>query len=65
MSNLTAEQIDAITHSWLDMSAKLELNNQPFSAMKHAEVDVAMRESIKELESTFSFLLEGVEDGNV
>ena len=62
MSNLTAEQIDAITHSWLDMSAKLDLNNQPFAAMKHGEVDAAMRESIKELESAFPFLLEHVEN---
>lgn len=63
MNNFTQEQVDAVTHSWLDMSAKLGLADEPFAGMKHAEVDAAMRESMKELEEAFPFLLEGVEDG--
>lgn len=62
MSNLTSEQVDAITHAWLDMSTKLELNKEPFSAHKHAETDAAMSDSVKELEKAFPFLMEGVED---
>jgi len=62
MSNLTAEQVDAITHAWLDMSTKLEINKEPFAAHKHAEVDAAMSDSVKGLEKEFPFLMETVED---
>jgi hypothetical protein len=53
---LTSEQVDAITHAWLDLSASQE----QFEFLVDAnEWD---RDSIKELEEAFPFLLEGVED---
>ena len=58
--SLTSEQVDAITHAWLDMSTKLEINEEPFASHKHAEVDAAMSDSVKELEQAFPFLMERV-----
>lgn len=60
--NLTPDQIDAITHSWLDMAARLSLCNEPYNWHKDAEVNEAMFQSVKELEEAFPFLMEGVED---
>jgi len=60
--SLTPDQVDAITHAWLDMSTKLEINKEPFAAHKHAEVDAAMSDSVKELEKEFPFLMEPVNE---
>jgi len=59
--NLTPNQIDAITHSWLDMSARLSLCDEPYSAHKDAEVNDAMEQSVKDLEEAFPFLMGGWE----
>tara|TARA_Y100000296_G_C5159078_1_gene250809 strand:+ start:887 stop:1114 length:228 start_codon:yes stop_codon:yes gene_type:complete len=55
--NLTADQIDAITHSWLDMAARLSLCNDPYNRRKDAEVNEAMEQSVKELEAAFPWLI--------
>jgi hypothetical protein len=60
---LTSEQVDAITHAWLDLCASQEV----FEGFSHerfvdAELSVACRDSVKELEDAFPFLLEGVDD---
>ena len=61
--SLTPAQVDAITHAWLDMSTKLGLQRkEPYAALKHAEVDAAMSDSVKELEKEFPFLMKDVED---
>lgn len=77
---LTSEQVDAITHAWLDLSASQEqfeflsewdgdpvsyVNNE--GLLRHrmdasGELTIACRDSVKELEDAFPFLLEGVED---
>jgi len=62
VGSLTSEQVDAITHSWLDMGARLSLLNDPYNSHKDAEVNEAMEQSVKELEEAFPFLLERVDD---
>ena len=63
MSDLTSEQVDAITHAWLDLCASQEV----FEGFSHerfvdSELSAACKESVKELEEAFPFLIEGVED---
>ena len=60
MSNLTSEQVDAITHAWLDLSAVSVLLNGDSSIDRRAwdEMSVATKESTKEIEEAFPFLLE-------
>ncbi len=67
MSNLTAEQVDAITHAWLDLSATSEMLNgdSPIDRRAWQEMSVATKDSVEELEKEFPFVMEGVEDGNV
>ena len=55
--NLTPNQIDAITHAWLDLCASQEV----FEEFSHerfvdAELSVACKDSVKELEAAFPFL---------
>jgi len=61
---MTPEQIDAITHAWLDLCASWEQfeSEEQFTGVGADELAVACFESIKELEKAFPFLLEGVED---
>lgn len=57
---LTADQVDAITHAWLDC---LAASNVPDD--HNIDLDglaEAARNSAEELENEFPFLLEGVED---
>ena len=62
--SLTSEQIDAITHAWLDLCAIKEHFDAPdeFVGIGADELKAACKGSIEELEQEFPFLLEGVED---
>lgn len=68
---LTSEQVDAITHAWLDLRAasKEQVQYQhlaqlyarigfPEESRQQAELSIACRDSVKELEEAFPFLLE-------
>ena len=61
---MTPEQIDAITHAWLDLCASKEQfeSDDQFTGVGADELAIACRDSIKELEKAFPFLLEGIED---
>jgi|TARA_R110002050_G_scaffold152193_1_gene279566 hypothetical protein len=62
--SLTSEQIDAITHAWLDLCASkehFEAEDQ-FTGVGADELAVACTDSVEELEQAFPFLLEGVKD---
>ena len=61
---LTSEQIDAITHAWLDLCASKEHfeSEEQFTGVGADELAVACTDSVEELEKEFPFLLEGVED---
>ena len=63
MSNLTAEQVDALTHAWLDLSATNEMLNgdDPIDRRAWDEIAEATKDSVKEIETAFPFLLE-IED---
>ena len=63
MSNLTAEQVDALTHAWLDLSATNEMLNgdDPIDRRAWEEIAEATKDSVKEIETAFPFLLE-IED---
>ena len=56
---LTADQVDAITHAYLDCLGMADVDNPNTDLGGLAE---AARESADELENEFPFLLEGVED---
>ena len=61
MSNLTDEQVSAITHAWLDLCVSQEV----FEGFSHerfvdAELSAACKDSVKELEDAFPFLMGGV-----
>ena len=61
---LTSDQVDAITHAWLDLCASWDQfeSEEQFTGVGADELAVACFDSIKELEKAFPFLLEGVED---
>ena len=62
--SLTGDQVDAITHAWLDLCASKEHfeSEEQFTGVGADELAVACRDSVEELEKEFPFLLEGVED---
>jgi hypothetical protein len=62
--SLTIDQVDAITHAWLDLCASKEQfeSDDQFKGVGADELAIACRDSIEELEREFPFLLEGVED---
>ncbi len=64
MSTLSSDQVDAITHAWLDLCASKEQfeSDDQFTGVGADELAIACRDSIEELEKAFPFLLEGVED---
>ena len=61
---LTSEQVDAITHAWLDLSTSQEQFEflSGWCGTEAAELAIACRDSVKELEEAFPFLLEEVND---
>ena len=62
--SLTGDQVDAITHAWLDLCASKEHfeSEEQFTGVGADELAVACTDSLEELEKEFPFLLEGVED---
>ena len=62
--NLTSDQVDAITHAWLDLCASKDHfeSEEQFTGVGADELAVACTDSVEELEKVFPFLLEGVED---
>ena len=64
--SLTSDQVDAITHAWLDLCASKDHfeSEEQFTGVGADELAVACTDSVEELEKEFPFLLEGVEDAN-
>ena len=60
--SLTSEQIDAITHAWLDLCASKEHfeSEEQFTGVGADELAVACTDSGEELEKEFPFLMEEV-----
>jgi len=63
MDHLTNDQVDAITHAWLDLSATNDMmnGNDPIDKWKWLEIAEAAKDSVAELEKAFPFLLD-IED---
>ena len=57
MSNLTDEQVSAITHAYLDCLATADIDNPNVDLGSLAE---AAKDSAEELEQAFPFLIEEV-----
>ena len=55
MSNLTNEQVDAVTHAWLDCMAMSNMGDADIDLGSLAE---AARDSMEELEAAFPWLNE-------
>jgi hypothetical protein len=54
---MTSEQVDAITHAWLDLRGSIQhFETSPFVFTDGLEA--ACKESVRELENVFPFLLE-------
>ena len=64
MSDLTSDQVDAITHAWLDLSATSEMLNgdSPIDKRAWQEMSVATKDSVEELEKEFPFLMENADE---
>ena len=64
MSDLTSNQVDAITHAWLDLCASKEHfeSEEQFTGVGADELAVACTDSVEELEEAFPFLLEEAGD---
>jgi len=64
MSDLTSDQVDAITHAWLDLCASKEHfeSEEQFTGVGADELAVACTDSVEELEEAFPFLLEEAGD---
>ena len=63
MSNTTAEQWEAITNAWLDLSAVSEMLNGdgPIEPSTWIEIAEAAEDSVEDLEKAFPDLLEKIE----
>ena len=56
---VTSQQVDALTHSWLDMKASLKFLNEIEDLLDRCEINelqVALKQSIKELEEAYPFM---------
>jgi len=64
--SLTGDQVDAITHAWLDLCASKEHfeGEDEFVGVGADELAVACTDSIEELEIAFPFLLRCPSIGN-
>ena len=66
MSNLTSEQVDAITYAYMDICATDKLVNDDkgflWDHRAIAEVGEAVVQTKVDLEKAFSFLIEEIED---
>jgi hypothetical protein len=59
----TREQVDALTHAWLDMKASLEFLNDIEDLLDRCEIKElqdALTDSVKELEEAYPFLSSGI-----
>lgn len=56
MSNLTSEQVHAITNAWLDLRGSIE--HFEASWEKDLTLEAGCRDSVEELEDAFPFLIE-------
>tara|TARA_B100000700_G_C14992028_1_gene831800 strand:+ start:932 stop:1144 length:213 start_codon:yes stop_codon:yes gene_type:complete len=57
MSDLTADQVDALTHAWVALRAIVA---SPETSPSAPDVQDSLNESIDELEQAFPFLRDGV-----
>jgi hypothetical protein len=62
---LTSEQVDAITHAWLDLRGSIEHLEASSFLVGSGDLEAACKDSVQELEDAFPFLLEGVEDEEI
>jgi len=64
MSDLTSEQVDAITNAWIDLSATSDMLNgdDPIDRRAWQEMSVATKDSMEELEKGFPFLIQDIND---
>ena len=63
MSNLTSEQVDAITYAYLDVCATGKVvNDDNWDHRAIAEIGEAVVKTKVDLEKAFPFLIKGVED---
>jgi len=64
MSDLTSEQVDAITNAWIDLSATSDMLNgdDPIDRRAWQEMSVATKDSMEELEKEFPFLIQDIND---
>ena len=62
--SLTSDQVDAITHAWLDLCASKEHfeSEEQFIGVGADELAAACKGSVEELEKEFPFLLKEIED---
>jgi hypothetical protein len=57
---LTSEQVDAITHAWLDLRGSIEYLEASSFVVGAGDLEVACKDSVQELEEAFPFLLEEI-----
>ena len=63
MSNLTSEQVDAITYAYMDVCATDKvINDDSWDHKAIAEIGEAVVQTKVDLEKAFPFLIKGVED---
>tara|TARA_Y100000034_G_scaffold44517_1_gene54621 strand:- start:427 stop:621 length:195 start_codon:yes stop_codon:yes gene_type:complete len=63
MSNLTSDQVNAITYAYMDVCATDKvINDDNWDHRVIAEIGEAVVQTKADLEKAFPFLLEGVED---
>ena len=63
MSNLTSEQVDAITYAYLDVCATDKVvNDYSWDHRAISEIGEAVVQTKTDLEKAFPFLIKGVED---
>ena len=56
---LTSEQVDAITHAWLDLRGSIEHFEASSFVVGAGDLEAACKDSVQDLEEAFPFLLEG------
>ena len=62
---LTSEQVDAITHAWLDLRGSIEHFEASSFVVGAGDLEAACKDSVQDLEEAFPFLLEGVDDEEI
>ncbi len=64
MSDLTSEQVNAVTYAYMDVCAadKFLNGDDSFNSRSRDEIAEAVPQTKADLEKAFPFLMEGVED---